>query len=62
VSWFGLDSPCRAPEGLKHTTVAAYLDFLASQRFNAVRLPISCSLALDLDGPAAKDVGDETIR
>jgi hypothetical protein len=29
---------------------------------NAVRLPISCSLALDLDGPAAKDTGDEAVR
>jgi endoglucanase len=49
VNWFGLETHNFALHGLWAVNMEETLDFVA-QHFNAIRMPFSCELALDLDG------------
>ncbi|GBF95880.1 1,4-beta-glucanase [Raphidocelis subcapitata] len=49
INWFGLETSDFALHGLWMVNMNDTLDFVA-EHFNAVRLPFSCELALDMDG------------
>jgi hypothetical protein len=53
----------RYPHGLwGATTMDAVLDFLASNNFNAIRVPFSLDLALNLDQPPEPSLADPTLQ
>ena len=47
ASWSGMQSPTGCVHELWKHSVNDYLSFLQSQRFNAVRIPLSAALLLD---------------
>lgn len=49
VNWFGFETHNFALHGLWSVNMEETLD-TAAQHFNAIRMPFSCELALDLDG------------
>jgi endoglucanase len=50
LNWFGMETAdTRAPHGLWTTKLDDVLDFLAHNRFNVLRLPLSYAVARDLD-------------
>ncbi len=61
VNWSGLETECRQFNGLDQTTAAAYLDLLAGQGFNAIKIPLSATLGLDLDSPTRKATNDPDL-
>lgn len=49
VNWFGFETHNFALHGLWAVNMEETLD-IAAAHFNAIRLPFSCELALDMDG------------
>ena len=58
LNWTGLETEARMLDGLDSTTAAAYLDLLAQNGFNSMKIPVSTTLALDLDGAPKKATND----
>ena len=50
VNYFGFESSIYVVQGLWCRKLADVLDWFVSEKFNAVRLPFPCDLALNLDG------------
>jgi endoglucanase len=51
INYFGFEGDCQAPEGLWIHDLDFYLDFLKENNFNAIRLPFSYEIAMNLDTP-----------
>jgi endoglucanase len=50
ISWFGMETPDRAPNGLWVHDMAFYMDLLAADGFNVLRVPFSAQWVLyDMD-------------
>ena len=49
-SWFGCETDTKCVHGLWSHSLESFLDFLVAHQFNAIRLPFTAELALDLDG------------
>lgn len=56
ANWSGLETPDCALHGLWSVSMESILDFLAANKFNAVRVPFSCEVALGLDVMQAKTI------
>ena len=52
VTWPGMEADARLPLGLQLRPMDCYLDFLRTERFNAIRLPIAHQSVLD-DAPVS---------
>lgn len=52
VSWFGLEGTGKVPDGLWVNSLDFYLDFLAENKFNALRLPFALDSVLTNPKPA----------
>jgi len=50
INWFGFETTDYGPHGLWSVNLEETLDFVAAAGFNAIRLPFSCELALDMEG------------
>lgn len=50
ANWFGLETNAYALHGLWQVSFDSMLDFLRQNSFNALRIPVSVELALNLDG------------
>jgi endoglucanase len=50
VNWFGIETETFDLHGLWQVSFDSILDFLAKNNFNAIRVPFSAEVALDLDG------------
>ncbi|GAB5029536.1 cellulase (glycosyl hydrolase family 5) subfamily protein [Nannochloropsis oceanica] len=61
VNWTGLETEARMLNGLDSTTGAAYLDLLASYGFNGIKIPVSTTMALDMDGAPRKAPDDADL-
>ena len=61
VNWSGLETECRQFDGLDQTTAREYLDLLKANGINAIKIPISTTLALDLDGASRKATNDPDL-
>ncbi len=55
TNWFGFETMQRSPFGLDEHDMDFYFQFLADQKFNALRVPISVDFALDPDGAPDKE-------
>lgn len=51
VNYSGFETDCRAPHGLWAHDLDFYMDFIAHNEFNAIRLPLSYELSWNLDSP-----------
>ncbi len=49
VNWFGFETDICNLHGLWSISMGSLLDFCATNRFNALRIPFSCELAKQLD-------------
>ena len=49
INYFGFESDCMAPQGLWVHNLDFYLDFLKENNFNAIRLPFSYEMAINLE-------------
>ena len=52
VSWFGFEGKGKVPDGLWVNTIDFYLDFLAENHFNALRLPVALDSVLTNPTPS----------
>ena len=50
INWFGFETSDYALHGLWSVNLEETLDFVAAAGFNAIRMPFSCELALDMEG------------
>lgn len=48
-SWFGYETETQCLHGIWSHKLESFLDFLVANRFNAIRVPFTAELALDLD-------------
>jgi aryl-phospho-beta-D-glucosidase BglC (GH1 family) len=48
-SWFGYETETQCLHGIWTHKLESFLDFLVANRFNAIRVPFTAELALDLD-------------
>lgn len=63
INYAGFESYCAAPHGLWAHNLDFYLDFIAANDFNAIRLPFSYELTYQLDDPPQEQcVSMETNR
>lgn len=51
INFAGFESDCFAPHGLWEHDIDFYLDFIAENKFNAIRLPFSYELTYSLNQP-----------
>ncbi len=49
VNWFGMETSQMCPHGLWSVSMSSVFDFLVKNSFNAIRLPFSTELALNMD-------------
>lgn len=56
VNWFGFETNIYALHGLWQVSFALLLSFVSKNNFNALRIPISTELALNLDGIMAQSI------
>ena len=52
----------RFPQGLGTRTLDDILNFVAQNEFNALRLPVSLTLALNLDAPVGPGLNDPSLQ
>jgi endoglucanase len=50
INWFGFETSDFALQGLSSVNLEKTLKTVAAAGFNAIRMPFSCELALDLEG------------
>ena len=50
INWFGFETSDYGLHGLWSVNLEDTLDFVAAAGFNAIRMPFSCELALDMEG------------
>ena len=46
ISWFGLETPDMCPNGMWSSPMSFYMDTMASEKFNVIRVPFSAQWAL----------------
>lgn len=56
VNWSGFETDTYSPHGIWSVSMESLLDFLQKNKFNALRVPFSCELALGLDTIQAKAI------
>lgn len=61
MNWSGLETECRQFDGLDCTTAREYLDLLKAHGFNALQIPISTTMGLDVDGAPHKATSDPDL-
>lgn len=56
-----METECRQFDGLEHTTAREYMDLLKAHGFNAIKIPVSTTMALDPDGATRKATNDPDL-
>jgi len=55
LNWFGFETNCRVVHGLWATPIDEFFEFMANEKYNALRIPLSYELMNSLDEPANPD-------
>lgn len=62
ASWFGFETSSHIPHGIWSVDYKSIIDFMATNKFNAVRLPFSLELVMNNPAPTSINFGSCALR
>jgi endoglucanase len=61
INWSGLETEGRQLSGLDQISAREFLDTLKQHGFTAIKVPISTTMGLDIDGAVRKETADPDL-